>query len=397
MKLRHLIKSANTGLDAIKRAPIVEHNTGIKCLRIGDISQNRKYQNWGFSEVTEENFEKFALKNGDILVARTGATVGVNKYIDKNLNSVFNNGLIRLRVKKEYDSLYVYYLLQSSNFNNYINSIAFGTSAQPNIQINDLLNFEIPNFDLEIQKKIAKILYCLDSKIESNNKINDNLYNIIENIFKTWFVKFDTLTDTKFKETEIGLIPEDWTLSNIYSIANIIYGAPFKSNLFSSDRIGKPIIRIRDLKEQKFKTYTQELHPKGYLLKYGDIVVGMDGEFKPYFWGNEEAWLNQRVCVFNNKREKGKAFLYFTLKPLLEYVEKTEAATTVIHIGKNDFDEFKIILPSDNILDKFDGLTNPMIYKIVNNLKENKRLANLKDLILPKLLNGEIEVEDIKI
>ncbi|MBT9708052.1 hypothetical protein GPK62_11975 [Faecalibacterium prausnitzii] len=106
-----------------------------------------------------------------------------------------------------------------------------------------------------------------------------------------------------------GIKPSSWQKTSIYTIADIIYGAPFSSKQFNTDGKGIPIIRIRDLKEQKVATYTTEKHPKGYLLQAGDIVVGMDGEFVPYIWGSDEAWLNQRVCVFKNKRLKGKAFL----------------------------------------------------------------------------------------
>ena len=84
MKLKDLIESNNTGLDAIKRAPIVDYDTGVRCLRIGDISNNRPFNEWGYTEVEDNNYSKFQLKTGDIIVARTGATIGVNKYIDKN-------------------------------------------------------------------------------------------------------------------------------------------------------------------------------------------------------------------------------------------------------------------------------------------------------------------------
>ena len=106
-------------------------------------------------------------------------------------------------------------------------------------------------------------------------------------------------------------MPTSWTQTGIYSLANIIYGAPFASKQFNTEGNGKPIIRIRDLKDQQFATYTTEVHPKGYLLHPGDIVVGMDGEFRPYIWGNDEAWLNQRVCVFENKRPNGKSIPLF--------------------------------------------------------------------------------------
>ena len=175
MKLKDLIESNNTGLDAIKRAPIVDYDTGVKCLRIGDISNNRPFNGWGYTEVEDNNYNKFKLKTGDIIVARTGATIGVNKYIDKDYKSVYNNGLIRIRVKKENNSKYVYYLLQSANYKNFIKTISMGTSTQPNMQMNDLLNLKVPDFDKSKQDKIVEILGKIDDKIELNNEINNNL------------------------------------------------------------------------------------------------------------------------------------------------------------------------------------------------------------------------------
>ena len=210
----------------------------------------------------------------------------------------------------------------------------------------------------------------------------------MESLYKSWFVHYDAFN---------GIKPEHWKKTDIYAISNIIYGAPFASKLFNTEGEGKPIIRIRDLKEQSFVTYTTEEHPKGYLLQPADIVVGMDGEFRPYIWGNSEAWLNQRVCVFDNLRKNGKAFLYYTIKPLLNVIEQTQVATTVIHIGKKDFDAFEIILPDNETLDKFDNITSPMIQKIVSNSFENKRLVATRDALLPKLMSGEIDLSSIDI
>ena len=213
--------------------------------------------------------------------------------------------------------------------------------------------------------------------------VNENLEQQAQALFKSWFVEYIPFD---------GTIPIEWIKTDIYSIANIIYGAPFASKLFNTEKQGKPIIRIRDLKVQSFATYTTEIHPKGYLIQAGDIVVGMDGEFRPYIWGNEEAWLNQRVCVFENKRPKGKAFLFYTLKPLLNVIEQTQVATTVIHIGKKDFDAFEVLLPTSDILEKFDSITMPMIEQIASNLLENKKLIDLRNTLLPKLMSGELDV-----
>ena len=137
--------------------------------------------------VEEKNYNKFQLKKGDIIVARTGATIGVNKYIDKDYKSVYNNGLIRIRVKEENNPRYVYYLLQSNNYKNFIKTISMGTSTQPNMQMNDLLNLDVPNFDRFKQDKIVELLGSIDKKIELNNEINNNLYEIALNILNNYF------------------------------------------------------------------------------------------------------------------------------------------------------------------------------------------------------------------
>ena len=135
ISLATAVDTANTGLDAIKRAPIVEEDTGIKCLRIQDVSQDKSFNDWGFTEVTPDNFRKFQLKQDDIMIARTGGSVGVNRFIFDDVQSVFNNGLIRIRSKtEEFYPKYIYYLLQTDSFKSHINSIAYSTSAQPNMK-----------------------------------------------------------------------------------------------------------------------------------------------------------------------------------------------------------------------------------------------------------------------
>lgn len=240
------------------------------------------------------------------------------------------------------------------------------------------------------------ILISLEKKFENNNTINRNLEEQLLVIYYDWF--------GKYKPFNIGVggnpgyeLEEGWQIKDIYSIANIIYGAPFASKLFNTEGDGIPIVRIRDLKSQILGTYTTEQHIKGYLIQHGDIVVGMDGEFRPYIWGNEEAWLNQRVCVFNNLRENGKAYLYCTIKPLLYSVEATEVATTVIHIGKKDYDEFRVVIPPEEILNKFEMISKPMYDRIVEGQVENRRLSKLRDSLLPKLLSGELDVSELNI
>lgn len=284
------------------------------------------------------------------------------------------------------DADFLYYLICSPLVRNPAIKSMVGSSGRQRVQTDVVANLGIELPPLEEQRKIGELLKTFDDKIKLNNEINNNLEQQMEALYKSWFIDFEPFNGAK---------PENWSKTDIYSIADIIYGAPFSSKLFNTDGVGKPIIRIRDLKNQEFVTYTTEEHPKGHLIQPGDIIVGMDGEFRPYIWGNESAWLNQRVCIFENKRPKGKAFVFFTIKPLLNVIEQTQVATTVIHIGKKDYDAFEITLPDKTSLDRFDEITAPMIDQIVTNRLENKKLAALRDALLPKLMSGELDVSNI--
>ena len=346
----------------------------------------------GYTLETFNGGTKF--RNGDTIMARitpcleNGKTAKVNILDDGEIGFGSTEYIVFRAKKSISDEDYLYYLIRSPLVRGAAIKSMVGSSGRQRVQTDVVQNIEINLPPITEQKKIGALLRVFDDKIALNNKINDNLLGQMQALYKSWFVDFLPFGGSK---------PRTWAETDIYSLANIIYGAPFKSKQFNTDGVGTPIIRIRDLKDQQFATYTTEIHPKGYLLQPGDIVVGMDGEFRPYIWGNDGAWLNQRVCVFENKRPNGKAFLYFTIKPLLYGIEQTQVATTVIHIGKKDFDAFEITLPDASTLDDFDALTTPMMRVIVSNCFENKRLAALRDILLPKLMSGEIDVSDIQL
>lgn len=333
-------------------------------------------------------------KNGDTIMARitpcleNGKTAMVNILHDNEVGFGSTEFIVFRAKEGITNPFYVYYLVCSPTVRDIAIKSMVGSSGRQRVQTDVVKNIELDLPDYDTQTKVASILKSLDDKIAINSAINDNLEQQMQALYKSWFVDFEPYSGTK---------PANWNKTDIYSIANIIYGAPFASKLFNTEGLGKPIIRIRDLKEQEFVTYTTEEHPKGHLIQPGDVVVGMDGEFRPYLWGNEEAWLNQRVCIFENKRPNGKAFLLYTIKPLLNVIEQTQVATTVIHIGKKDYDAFEIYLPDEDSLNCFDEITTPMIEQIVNNRLENKRLSNLRDVLLTKLMSGEIDVSNIEI
>lgn len=338
------------------------------------------------------------LTKGDLVFSWSGnPDTSIDVYRYSLPDGWLNQHIFKVTANRNFVSAdYLYYILKFLKPNFSMIAKNKQTTGLGHVTIADLQRMSVIVPSFECQDKISGILKAIDDKIENNNAINHNLQQQLQALFDSWFKRFEPFSQSKY-ESELGLIPEGWDIKDIYSISSIIYGAPFSSKLFNEERKGTPIVRIRDLKNQNTSTYTTEIHPKGYLIKNGDIIVGMDGEFRPYIWGSGEAWLNQRVCVFENKRPKGKVFLFCSIKPLLNLIEQTEVATTVIHIGKQDFDAFRIVMPPIEILNAFDDITAPMYEQIVNNIMENHRLSALRDTLLPRLMSGEIDVSKVEI
>lgn len=362
-------------------------DSGYRALSAKNIKTGKIVQVDSIRYVSEEMYKcwmKEEVQKEDILIT-SEAPFGQIYYWDSDEKIVLSQRLFAVRVNRLFYPKYIYFYMTSSFFQAELDGRATGTTVV-GLRQPELLKCKIYAPNYQEQKRIADTLWCLEQKIYNNEAINNNSFEQMQALYKAWFVDFEPFG---------GVRPSNWNDTNIYAIANIIYGAPFASKLFNTDGLGKPIIRIRDLKEQAFVTFTTEEHPKGHLIQPGDIVVGMDGEFRPYIWGNEPAWLNQRVCIFESNRPQAKAFVLYTIKPLLNKIEQTQVATTVIHIGKKDFDAFEIVLPDEATLDSFDSITAPMIEQIVNNRLQNKRLAVLRDTLLPKLMSGELDVSDI--
>ena len=309
------------------------------------------------------------------------------------------------------DNDYAYYLTISPEVRSFAISQMTGTSGRQRVPTDALGGIAVPVPPLAEPKAIAAVLGALDDKIGLNRRMNATLEAMARALFQSWFVDFDpvrakldgrppaaldpattALFPSTFDETAAGHIPAGWRVGSIYEIANVIYGAPFASSLFNSEKLGKPLIRIRDLPNESPAVFTTEVHPKGYLLQPGDIAVGMDGEFRAYLWAGVESWLNQRCCVFTPKPGFSAAFVRNTIIAPLAQVEATETATTVIHLGKNDIDRFTVIIPDAPVAEAFKRQCQPWYDQIVANRIQSRTLATLRDTLLPKLLSGELSV-----
>lgn len=387
----------------------------------------------GPSELREFKGGGSRFMNGDTLMARITPCLEngkIARYAASKAEEVGHGStefiVIRGRPNVT-DNGFAYYLTKWDGVRQYCISQMTGSSGRQRVPTSALSHREVTIPPLKEQEAIACILGALDDKIELNRQLNRTLEDIARAIFKSWFVDFDPVrakaavrrehpkwTDDQvsraacpklkpeiarlfpdsFEDSELGEIPKGWSVGRVCEIAGVIYGAPFSSAQFNSVGIGEPLIRIRDLANEAPSVWTAEMHPKGYKVRPGDIVVGMDGEFRAYLWGGPEGWLNQRICVFVPKPGWSAAYVRNAIMEPLAHVEATETATTVIHLGKADIDRFRLVIPPRGVAELFNRMCQPWYDAIVRAKQESRTLAALRDALLPKLIRGEIRVKD---
>lgn len=346
------------------------------------------------SEVDANRLSRHLTEFGDIIYARRG-DIEKCAYVTTNEEKwLCGTGCLKIRCKNEVNSRFIAYLLSTAECKKWITGNAVGTTML-NLSKGILSNLPLIIPSLVDQRRIASVLSSLDRKIELNNKINADLEEMAQAIFKNWFVDFEPFKDGKFVNSELGMIPEGWKVGSPYEYVKVVYGAPYKSAKFNDNGEGLPLIRIRDLKDCKPQFYTPEILPQTEYVNMGDIVAGMDAEFVPHIWKGKTGLLNQRVCkLIPQQTSISNLFVLYLMKPELEFVQSYKTGTTVSHLGKADIDKFVVALPPLEVVEDCSELLDPILQRIKNISAESRTLSLLRDTLLPRLMSGELEVPE---
>lgn len=384
-KLSDIVNTANTGADAIKKAPILNEPTNLRCLRIGDVSQKRDFSMWGYTKTSKMDYERYKLHKGDSIIARTGNTIGVCTYIEDDIESVYNNGLIRLTAKTELArERFLFYLIRSTACQDYIQSIAYGTSTQPNMKIKDFLNFDIIVPTLEIQDKIIAIVDKIEKKIQVNTKINNNLEQQAKALYKDWFFDFSPFS------TE-GNLPDGWHLGTVGDIIQ----------LHDSKRV--PLSGSERDKMEKIYPYYGATSLMDYVDNYlfdgiylllgedGTVIDSLGFPILQYVYG--QFWVNNHAHIITGKEgfSVEELYLFFSLTNIKSIV----TGAVQQKVSQQNLKKVPAIIPSKEALSAFDDLIQPIFAQIRNLRDENARLADLRDTILPRLMSGELDISGI--
>lgn len=370
---------------------------GIPCIMPTNIGSHLNFIVDGIAHVSEVDANRLSrhlTKFGDIIYARRG-DIEKCAYVTTNEEKwLCGTGCLKIRCNNGVNSRFIAYQLSTAECKKWITGNAVGTTML-NLSKGILSKLPLLVPSHEDQRRIASILSSLDRKIELNNKINADLEEMAQAVFKNWFVDFEPFKNGKFVDSELGMIPEGWKVGSPYEYVKVVYGAPYKSAKFNDNGEGLPLIRIRDLKDCNPQFYTPEILPQTEYVNKGDIVAGMDAEFVPHIWKGNTGLLNQRVCkLMPQQTSISNLFVLYLMKPELEFVQSYKTGTTVSHLGKADIDKFVVVLPPLKVVEECSKILDSILQRIKNISAESRILSTLRDTLLPRLMSGELEVPE---
>lgn len=340
----------------------------------------------------------------EIIITKTGSSVGRTTFVRRVVHPMtLNPQLVVLKNISE-NAEFLSYYIKSALFQSVLKSIVVG-SAIPTLSQKNLANLKI-NVPKEVddQRRIASILSSLDRKIELNNKINADLEEMAQAIFKNWFVDFEPFKDGKFVDSELGMIPEGWKVGradDFYQI-NIGKTPPRKEHKWFStnpaDKIwvsianmGNSGIFISDSSEYLTKEAVDRhniiMVPRNTILLSFKLTVGRVAI------ADKELTTNEAIARFILSDDKYMEYLYLYLKNF-DYNSLGSTSSIATAVNSKTIKGMQMLQPSDKIIDAFHIQVNPIFEKIRSLTKENSRLSTLRDTLLPRLMSGEIEVPE---
>ena len=371
-----------------KTAPISKSPTPYRMLRTSDVRDGFiNLEN--LNSVSKETYLKWTrrglLQKGDIVFTREAplGEVGLVRHAD---NYFLGQRLVLYRANpKVCDNLFLLYWFLNPQNKESIKSRGLGATVT-HLRVPECEKIEIKAPDIETQHRIGQILSAYDDLIENNRKQIKLLEEAAQRLYKQWFI------DLRFPGHEttpiVGGLPKGWRKEKLVDLATVQFGYAFDGSLFNSNGNGTPIVRIRNIPDGFTNDYTTENAPEEYIINNGDIVVGMDGEFHINSWSGETSYLVQRSCCFKPRNPKMKGWLLWAIHDPIKFFEKTVVGATVAHLGKKHIDTIELLIGPEKLYEPFQNL----FCKRQTLLNQNRKLAESRDRLLPKLMNGELEV-----
>ena len=353
------------------------------------IPHSKTIRNWNYEPYSSG--AKF--QNGDTIMARITPCLENGKHafvsiLDKGEIAYGSTEYFVFCGKEDVsDNDFVYYLTKTPLFRDTAIKSMVGSSGRQRAQMDVLENLKmlVPK-DISDQRRIASILSSLDRKIELNNKINADLEEMAQAIFKNWFVDFDPFKDDKFVDSELGMIPEGWKVGSLGDFCNVFTG---RKN--TNQAIEKGLYPF-------FSCAPEPLASNEAIFNGKAIIIAGNGSYTgrtSFYNGGFDLYQRTYACTIRERdKENLMIFFYHMMKQFFEPVKMGGTrGSSIPYIVMGDITQQKFPYSEDWLL-RFSNIANSMMDKKLRIDKENSRLSLLRDTLLPRLMSGEIEIPE---
>lgn len=370
-------------------------------LGMGCVSFKDKFLFSGARPYEADCDDKYCVEPGDIVLATRQQSdklpiLAMPAIIPSSLKAkkiIYGTNLYKVENHSEVTNDFLFWQLKTPDYIDYISSVKTGSVVRmvTKKNVEDYV-FRCP--PKEVRDRISKLLWGLDRKIELNNKINADLEEMAQAIFKNWFVDFEPFKDGKFVDSELGMIPEGWKVGTLADIAEITMGQSPAGNSLNENREGMifyqgssdfgfrfPSIRVFTTEPKRLAVANSVLF--SVRAPVGDINVA-----------KEECCIGRGVASIKSKYGHD-SYLFYTMKSLHKLFDSFDGEGTVFgSINKKTLSAIQILLPSDGIVEQFNNIASSFDDRIRSLSDESSRLSLLRDTLLPRLMSGELEVPE---
>ena len=348
----------------------------------------------------------FNIKRGDVFITRTSENaeeLGMSCVALKDYPDATYNGFTK-RLRPKNDVVvpeYIGYYLRSLFFRSFFYGLASSMSTRASLSNGDLLNMTVKLPPVSTQKGIASILKSFDDKIECNKLINDNLEQQAQALFKSWFVDFEPFKDGEFVESEMGMIPKGWKVKSLSGIADYRNGLAMQKFRPLDGEIGLPVLKIKELGQGLCDDSSELCSPsmigEKYIVNDGDIVFSWSGTLMVKLWCGGKCGLNQHLFLVDPQGFPNWFAYQWTKQHLYNFIRiAKDKAVTMGHIKRGELDRAKVVVPNEMGMYSINALMEPLFKQIIAIQIESRRLAQLRDALLPRLTSGELKVNDLE-
>ena len=332
---------------------------------------------------SEANKYKKPLNNRTILVSINGTIGNVAKYRDEKC--ILGKSACFFNVKENVDLNFIYYVVANQQFKNTITQLATGTTIK-NVSLETMRNYTFCIPPLSIQKQIGKILSSFDDKIELNRRINDNLEQQAQALFNYYFIDTPEL---------LG----EFSVGSLADAANYVNGLAMQKYRPISGEKGLPVLKIKELGQGRIDSssdFCSNEIDSYYKVYDGDAIFSWSGTLMVKIWCGGKCGLNQHLFKVSSKTTP-KWFYYFWTKHHLDNFIRIakDKAVTMGHIKRGELEKAEVLFPNNSVMKKLDILMAPFLDQIIEKECEIRKLALLRDTLLPKLMSGELKINDI--